>query len=255
LSAQGYQYEIADFSPSLVVAKPEVAYTEPYFKEVLVTEAAAPRPTANVQVRLAQLQLKAEILQQAILHGYTEAAMCTENDPKVLSSWIRYGKATGQLRDLLAPEKWICQESNGYETTVRPDHQIAVVIASGNSWTGSAKPGRHPSTRNPKGPMTEEAILTNTGHRTIEMQLDSMPARAHLNTKTYVLLHYYDRQTREILTELSLPTGMNKGQIDVWGERLILPRIPFDTRGVDSHEPLDGPPDEYEASVAWKPGS
>jgi hypothetical protein len=147
-------------------------------------------------------------------------------------------------------------ETNGYETTVRSDDEVAIVIASGNAWTGSEKPRKQPSTRNPKGAMTLDAILTNTGQRTTEMTFDAFEKSNTIPTRTYFLLHYFDPMTKEIRIELSLPIGMSNGWIDVWGERLVLPAIPFDLDGTEatgpSDEPPDEPGDEYNAPVEWK---
>jgi hypothetical protein len=53
---------------------------------------------------------------------------------------------------------------------------------------------------------------------------------------TWLLLHYYDRNSKEIRLELSLPSEMTGKQVTAWHERILLETIPFATKIVDFDE-------------------
>jgi hypothetical protein len=224
--------------------------------------ATAPRPedrAAHVGARLAQLGLRPDVLGEAVLHGYHEAATCTENDPRLLPSWLRYGRSTGRLRDRLRRDGWTAYRERGYETTLRADKAVAIVVCSGDAYTGIDERGKRPSARNPKGAMTEKAVLANIGRYTPEIPFDSDASEPLAPPQTWLLLHYFDRSHKEIRLELSLPIGFTRkkresafGQIDVWGERLPLAPVSFDIPASASYVGTEEPPDEYEADVTWK---
>lgn len=194
---------------------------------------------------------------EAIRHGYTLAKSCNPNDPKNTRGFVTYAEGTGHIRYRLADKGWISRERNGYETTERADHAIAVVIAAGDAWTGTSEPGKLPSTRNRRGVMTLDAILANTGQRTLEMPFPGFEPREYEETQTWLLLHFFHKETQEIRLELSLPTGISKsGFINTWGPRHPLPAFPFESDGDwkmdDAPEPPPTAP--YEPEVTPKTG-
>ena len=192
-----------------------------------IPSSAVDGPVANV--RMEQLGLKPEELREAMQIGYAAAAGCTEHDPRSLPGTLAWGKGMGHLRDLTKPRGWTADSTSNYETTVHPSNTHGVAIAAGTAETGRAD-GLAPRTKTPKGPATSRAVARNA-QLSLAQGTDAFRGTGEpvedKDRKTWILLHYYDKDAEEIRLELSLPLEMSGKQITAWSERLIIPPLVF----------------------------
>lgn len=181
--------------------------------------------------RLAELGISSNDLIGSIQQGLASAASCTSHDPLNLPGLIQWGRSIRALRDALVPRGWRSENSRNYPTVVSPDSAVALSVAGGDHNTGLAY--GTPATRSAKGPATKDAIALN---QLSFAELDASFAEPETVPKvTWLLLHYHDRDTKEVRLELSLPAGLDSdGVVTSWHERILLP--PFST----TYEP---PPD------------
>jgi hypothetical protein len=192
-----------------------------------IPSSAVDGPVANV--RMEQLGVKAEELREAMQIGYAAAAGCTEHDPRSLPGTLAWGKGMGHLRDLTKPRGWTADSASNYETTVHPSNTHGVAIAAGTAETGRTD-GLAPRTKTPKGPATSRAVARNA-QLSLAQGTDAFRGTGEpvedKDRKTWILLHYYDKDLEEIRLELSLPLEMSGKQITAWSERLIIPPLVF----------------------------
>jgi hypothetical protein len=199
---------------------------------------------AAAALRLGQLGIAAAELLAVLETGYGHAAGCTDHDPRSLPGTLVWGKGIGHLRDLKRPEGWRAERNSNYETAVHASGSHQIALASGTSQTG-VEHGPPPRTRTPKGPATSRAVKRNRqltlGLGTNIFTGPGVEGFAVQDRATYLLLHYYDVDAREIRAELSRPEAMEGKHISEWRERIMLPTLPFaeDVELLD-----DGEPDE-----------
>jgi hypothetical protein len=179
----------------------------------------------QVADRLAELGLKAEILEFALRGADAEARTYTALDPPNMQGMARYSRTVRLLREQLMPLGWSYDNPRNLARTVSPDRQVAVIATLGDAATGV--PHVRPSTRYEKGIATVEAVSRNFLQLSLPMDLgDDAPVDADVDgIATWILL--YNVTETEIRGELSLPDSMVDGYIDTWLERIILPPIPL----------------------------
>lgn len=182
----------------------------------------------QVADRLAELGLKAEILEFALRGADAEARTYTELDPPNMQGMARYSRTVRLLREQLVPLGWSYDNPRNLARTVSPDRQVALIATLGDAATGV--PHVRPSTRYEKGIATVEAVSRNFLQLTLPMDLGddqpAEPAEAEVDgIATWILL--YNVTDAEIRAELSLPDSMVDGYIDTWLERIILPPVPL----------------------------
>lgn len=165
-----------------------------------------------------------DALREAMHRGYTHAASCTSNDPVIMPGVTIWGKGTGALRDLQKPRGWMPKRTENLELTVSPDKRVALIVAAGTSGVG--RRDLRPRTRTPKGPATGRVIQQNE-----QLRFAGDPAFEEDEGKwqTWLLLHYYDKNTGEIRIELSCPAEMMGKQVTAWRERILLKPVEFAT--------------------------
>jgi hypothetical protein len=180
----------------------------------------------RVADRLAELGLKADMLEFALRGADAEARTYTELDPPNMQGMARYSRTVRLLREQLVPLGWSYDNPRNLARTVSPDRGVAIIATLGDAATGV--PHVMPSTRYEKGVATVEAVSRNFLQLTLPIDLgDEEPVDADTDgTTTWVLL--YNVTDTEIRAELSLPDSMVDGYIDTWTERLILPPIPLE---------------------------
>ncbi len=194
-------------------------------------------------LRLQQLDLSAEELQEVVMIGYTAAAGCTEHDPRSLPGILAWGKGVGHLRDLTKPRGWKANRTSNYETAVHPSNSHAVALAAGTSETGRSD-GLPPRTKRPKGPATDRVVRQNAQLRLgdgTDVFAGTGVEVDDAERETWLLLHYFDREGGEIRIELSSPNEMTGANITAWRERILLPAVEFST---DVEISIDDQPDE-----------
>jgi len=179
----------------------------------------------EVTDRLAELGLKAEILEFALRGADAEARTYTQLDPPNMQGMARYSRTVRLLRELLLPLGWSYDNPRNLARTVSPDRQVAVIATLGDAATGV--PHVRPSTRYEKGIATVEAVSRNFVQLSLPMDVgDDPPVDPDMDgIATWILL--YNVTESEIRAELSLPASMVDGYIDTWLERIILPPIPL----------------------------
>src|SRR5256886_15616454 len=99
--------------------------------------------------RLAELGLKAEILEFALRGADAEARTYTELDPPNMQGMARYSRTVRLLREQLLPLGWSHDNPRNLARTVSPDRQVAIISTLGDAATGV--PHVRPSTRYEKG--------------------------------------------------------------------------------------------------------
>lgn len=176
--------------------------------------------------RLAELGLKAEILEFALRGADAEARTYTQLDPPNMQGMARYSRTVRLLREQLLPLGWSYDNPRNLARTVSPDRRVAIIATLGDAATGV--PDAEPSTRYEKGIATVEAVGRNFVQLTLPVDLgDEEPVDPDVEgTATWVLL--YSVTESEIRTELSLPDSMVDGYIDTWVERIILDPVPVE---------------------------
>lgn len=167
-------------------------------------------------------ELTLEDLQDALSGGVLGRSTCTVNDPPYFAGSAFHSVTTRSLREKLLPKGFIKDDSGGYSRTISPDGGIAIVVASGDEFTGKydlQRPERQPRTSRAKGPLTEAIIAEN------ELQLDlpglEVSPRA-VRRQTWVFLIHYAGEGGAT-AELSLPCELDsESRIAKWRRRLII---------------------------------
>ncbi|HET8660589.1 MAG TPA: hypothetical protein VFM55_16490 [Micromonosporaceae bacterium] len=179
----------------------------------------------RVADRLAELGLKAEILEFALRGADAEARTYTQLDPPNMQGMARYARTVRLLREQLVPLGWSYDNPRNLARTVSPDRRVAIIATLGDAATGV--PHVRPSTRYEKGVATVEAVSRNFLQLALPLDLgEDEPVDADADgLVTWVLL--YNVTEAEIRAELSLPDSMVDGYIDTWLERIILAPVPL----------------------------
>ena len=205
------------------------------------------KPSA-IGSRLHELNVEADVLQEAIKYGVSYSSGCTAHDPPMMAGVSVWAKATRFLRDQLVPKGWKLDNSRNYATTVNVAQNYLIAVAAGDSMTGL--PDNTPRTRTEKGPATREAVSHNQSHFS-DISTDFGPRPTAL-TKTWLLLHYLDEDQDEIRIELSQPAYMtDEGYVCDWLERIILspvPLTPVVDMGSSQNQAIDVPVRQRAAS-------
>ena len=199
-------------------------------------EAAVPTTVlvgSAAELRLQELGLRVDAVRRPLESGYSHAADCTANDPRGTAGYLVWAKGTGDLRDRLAALGWQAMREENFETTIHPGltHQIA--LSAGTSQTGVST-GPPPRTLRPRGTMTSRAVRRNRpptldqGTGVFSAPGVQGPPEPTTDPLTYFLLHYFNEESEEMQSELSLPDDMEGKHITHWSERIILPAFPFD---------------------------
>lgn len=176
--------------------------------------------------RLAELGLKAEILEFALRGADAEARTYTLLDPPNMQGMARYSRTVRLLREQLVPLGWSYDNPRNLARTVSPDRRVAIIATLGD--TGTGVPDVRPSTRYEKGIATVEAVCRNFVQLALPIDLgDDGPVDDEFDgIATWVLLYHLTES--EIRAELSLPDSMVDGYIDTWVERIILAPVPLE---------------------------
>ena len=192
------------------------------------------------QERLATLDLTTELIGQALRRADAESDTCTALDPPILEGLLRWARATRFLREALIPAGWSQDNPRNLARTIHPSGEFAIVLATGDEWTGRAEYQAGP--RHARGYATEQAIYTN-GQLAFDFgPLTHVVAPAQFSgagdLRTWFLLFHAEQDVFRL--ELSLPEAFDGRRITRWTERILLPAVPRlpplqgDDWGVDS---------------------
>ncbi len=164
-----------------------------------------------------------------------------------------WGEGTAAFRRLMVgAHDWTYDELDGQPRTISPDGRIAVVVQTGDEWTGVDWPGRAPSTRHPKGDATKRKVASNA----LQLELfstasEAQEIEAELAPMTWVLLLAI--VDGELRAELSLPeTISDAGYVVAWRTRILLASHPVDGDDVVIEGDGGDSPPESDVAVAWR---
>lgn len=198
----------------------------------------------QVDAALQTMGLKQAVLRDAAEYGMRHALQCTNHDPKNLPGIIAWGKSIRFLRDRLVPEGWEPNGASNYATVVKGDKSLAIAAASGDAFTGKHGPNMNPSTRSPKGPVTQDRISVNQQLHFEDIAASFPPAKQITGLATWLLLYFWDEEHEEIRVELSLPEEMTEaGYVTRWKRRVILEAVPLSGTGTVRRSEPEEPPD------------
>lgn len=184
---------------------------------------------SDVDSRLVELGLAAELLREPVMQGILARSECTLNDPPLTAGFITWSRTVRCLRESLIPQpyNWGRSDEGSYSLVVSPDGKTAIAVATGDENTGN--PDITPLTKSPKGPNTQRAIEANQCQGLLFDVLTEIEVseNAHSDRVTWILLQHYDQALKEVRFELSLPNSYS-GKVDGWSERIIFGAIPLD---------------------------
>jgi hypothetical protein len=220
-------FRLSGFKLSHERAKPEVSLLLDSKKgkwKMKPTIAIVEEPI-KVRVRIKELGLTEKILNDALRAGITARSNCTEHHPRNYPGIVMWAEIVRFLGDALKPLGWKRSDKSNFPLVVREDGQVAIAVAGGDNLTGSSNPTAKPSSRHPRGRITEKAVKQNA----YPFLPFNPPVTEEIkkNTSTWFLLH--SRQGTQVLCELSLPTDIdNLGYFKDWHERILLNPIQID---------------------------
>jgi hypothetical protein len=182
----------------------------------------------DVNKRLAELGVTAEILTKAAEASQAARAACTENDAPNFPGIAAWNGAVRSLREDLGLEGWKRLNDTGQPLIVRPDNALALTCTSADENTG--REGEFdPKTNSCKGPRTLEKVALN-GWLFLDMAEEEAAKVEAINKRrmnTWMLLIHYDGVLGQVRSELARPVEADEDGIIVgWSERIIL--SPFD---------------------------
>ncbi|WP_081079128.1 hypothetical protein [Burkholderia territorii] len=193
---------------------------------------------ADVDTRLASLELDRQVLIDAVLQALMYRARLTAHHPRLYRHSVLTNETVAALRDLLVPRGWEKQDEGNYELVVNPALGAAIAVASGDDATGLKD--FTPSNKSEKGPRTVKAVDDN---RTADLFPETLPPVQDEQRvlDTWILLHHLDGD--EIRLELSRPNGYDSTQhfVTSWSERIVLG--PIDLDGEPTVLPIPHAPD------------
>lgn len=193
--------------------------------------------------RLRELGIARDRLDAALDAGDLAARQADRFSPVTGAGTLRWMETVRMLRQGFAADGWAPNDDRGSPRSIDPAGTLAVVPVSGTADAGLSDGS--PRTANPRGKASSRAVQTN-GQLELDITalLADMAAEKGDAIETWFLL-YYRTQDDELRAELSLPVRISeKGVIDAWRERIILPprtfgaelRVPRDAGGSDDVE-------------------
>lgn len=176
--------------------------------------------------RLTTLDLTTEVIGQALRRADAESGTCSALDPPILEGLLRWARATRFLREALIPAGWSQDNPQNLARTIHPSGEFAIVLATGDRWTGRAECQAGP--RHARGFATEQAVDTN-GQLAFDFgplmragPLGRLSGTGDL--RTWFLLFHAEQDVFRM--ELSLPAAFDGRRITRWTERILLPAVP-----------------------------
>jgi hypothetical protein len=194
--------------------------------------------------RLAELGLTEKIIVEIAERGLVARRTCTPFDPPSFPGTLQWATMHRASRELLQRLDWTRDDSHNFSRVVSPDGAVAITIATGDDFTGTAMGvgARVPSTKYPKGTETDLAIVVNKQLSFFDEPIEELETDtvARPVRQTWWLLTAV--VGKELRFELSCPEAQDeKGYIVDWSERIIFDPIPLDQLDLrDDDEP--GPP-------------
>jgi len=182
----------------------------------------------EVEARLHELHpdLTSALLRAAVIGGLGARNDVTRASAPTAAGVQQWLTTVEDLRKILAKLQWKIHEHQNCPFISSPEHEVSVVVMTGNSETG--KEGfDDPTNQAEKGAVAEGYVQRNFNQ--LELFNDSALKLAKSKareTQVWALLYHYDKKLKQLRFELSLPTGFSRKKITQWGERLIFGAVP-----------------------------
>ncbi len=198
-------------------------------------------PSGDAVADLERFDLSvAEVHDQVLARSIDAARAVSSLAPRSFRGQTRNAVAVIGLRELLLGRGWESDDDQGVARVIHRERGISVVVVTGNPATGqpTARGGRGPSNKWPRGPLTREAIEDNGELALFEMAGSAADATTTPLLQTWFLLMHADKT--EVRVELSRPDHFTDRFVDHWGKRIILPALPTGAPGDDLDTDDDG---------------
>ncbi len=201
-----------------------------------------PRSTADI---LAGYGLPDEaVLKQALIAGHLAKSGCVANDALQFPAFLQWNTVQKTLREILLKDGWRRVNEGMYALVVSPDGKRAIVVASGDEFTG-IEGVQHPTTKCPKGPRTVNAVQQNALLYHGDFFPETLPQMRDSEIdgrETWILLFNTDNGV--LRAEISRPGSIGgDGHINAWQQRVILSEAPL-SPALDLPETPDYAPTE-----------
>jgi hypothetical protein len=189
----------------------------------------------EVESNLSSMGLTKMVFEDAINAGLFHFKRVTPLHPLSTAGSRFWEEVVAALRHGLTTNtqtKWGYKHLDGLSLTYCKEHQISIVVTSGNKYAGLSD-GRV-KTKNAKGPSTIAYVCQNQDlFRCSDdvVSLEDFKQKTD-STETWVYLYHIDKQNKVVRAELSLPKEIHqiegKLTIDEWEKRIILPVVSYD---------------------------
>jgi hypothetical protein len=175
----------------------------------------------DVSRRLSELDLRQDVLIEAVRQGLLARLECTKNHPRTTAGFNAWSDTVCRLRDLLVPLGWITSNAANQGLVVNERLSLILNVAGGNECTGVAD--LIPSTRSRKGPSMADAVKANSQ----KWLFDEMEPKISASGRgSWLLLAYWNSGKQHVQLELSHPVKWSEDERPVdWSERILLPNI------------------------------
>jgi hypothetical protein len=176
----------------------------------------------DVAQRLADFGITRDQILEVVRACVSGAGNVTENDPPGTHGWETYRFGVRRLREMLRPDGWERDNTDGLATIVSDQLSMRIAVANTDNATGI--PDRLPQNRNKKGPTAERAAATNHAllpgvawPLAVKRQTGAVSVTEQI---TWHLCIYVDGD--DVRAELSLLDEIESGFFIGWQERIII---------------------------------
>lgn len=177
--------------------------------------------------RLGQAGINILDLGRVVRLGAIPSTMTDALDASTAGGQFQYLYTIRHLRNYLSPARgWHHKDPTGLERTIHESGQIAVLVSSGDSYTGDGT--KTPRTRNDKGSAMKRKVLDLNRANYFEGFSPEQIEIGANRCSTYILLYFTDKKKSEIRFELSYPLELDRqDRICSWDYRWIGTPIPL----------------------------
>ncbi|MDO8753433.1 MAG: hypothetical protein Q7J80_06025 [Anaerolineales bacterium] len=183
---------------------------------------------AEVEARLRYLDpaFIQDILLEANQRGYEDRLEATVAHAPTAAGTFHWHGFVGALRTAMKEKGLSIPNHKNCPLIVSADKSVALVVMTGNSDTG--KEFGNPTNQADKGAVIDEAVQKNIQYQLFENSAMAKLKKGESGTQLWVLLYHVASDTKEIRSEVSLPSSFASKKIVQWSERILLRSIPTD---------------------------
>lgn len=167
-----------------------------------------------------------ELFLEANQRGYEDRLEATVAHAPTAAGTYHWHGFVGALRLAMKEKGLSTPNHKNCPLIVSADKSVALVIMTGNSDTG--KQYGNPTNQADKGAVIDEAVQQNIQYQLFENAAMAKLKKGDGGTQLWVLLYHVAADTKEIRSELSLPSSFARKKIVQWSERILLRSIPTD---------------------------